>query len=271
MSTKEKLKTLYWFAARPDHWAHAVALGARKFKKDHDRADLRAQAGAWAKSKSRPVEEVVRALGYDGPLSQLDVILGSERLQQAEQRIANCPVKMGGAGDVGLLYYACEAIAAQRVLETGVAYGWSSVAILASLTKRLGSLLTSVDMPYPKLNNSQWVGIAVPEAFYDSWNLIRKPDRNGMKVALALQGGTLDLCHYDSDKSHYGRMWAYPQLWNALRPGGIFISDDIQDNFAFKEFVETKGVEAMIIESQGKYVGLCVKPNMLSNSSTPLN
>ena len=46
----------------------------------------------------------------------------------------------------------------------------------------------------------------------------------------------LDLCHYDSDKSYYGRRWAYPKLWEALKTGGIFISDDIQDNWAFKEF-----------------------------------
>ena len=257
---KEKLKTLRWFAARPDHWAHAAALVARKVKPDHDRADRRSDATEWAILQARPVEEVVRALGYAGSFSEFDAIVGEDQMQQAEQRVAACPVKMGGAGDVRLLYYACEAIAARRVLETGVAYGWSSLAILASLTKRPGSLLTSVDMPYPKMNNSDWVGIAVPERFQPAWRLIRQPDRNGIGKALALQGGTLDLCHYDSDKSYYGRMWAYPQLWSALRAGGIFISDDIQDNLAFKEFTETRNVASMVIESQGKYVGLCIKP-----------
>ena len=69
----------------------------------------------------------------------------------------------------------------------------------------------------------------------------------------------LDLCHYDSDKTYYGRRWAYPKLWKALRPGGIFVSDDIQDNFAFREFVESRSLDYRVVESQGKYVGVCRK------------
>ena len=69
----------------------------------------------------------------------------------------------------------------------------------------------------------------------------------------------LILCHYDTDKSYWGRKWAYPKLWGSLKSGGVFISDDIQDNFAFKEFVEEKGVIFSVIESQGKYVGIFTK------------
>ena len=66
--------------------------------------------------------------------------------------------------------------------------------------------------------------------------------------------------HYDSDKSYYGRRFAFPLIWEALRPRGIFISDDIQDNMAFAEFTAEKGVVPSVTESGGKFVGICRKP-----------
>ena len=78
----------------------------------------------------------------------------------------------------------------------------------------------------------------------------------------------IDLCHYDSDKTYKGRCWAYPILWKALRPGGYFISDDIEDNFAFREFVDKLGLEPIIVSSPEyrnddyyvKYAGVIKKP-----------
>jgi predicted O-methyltransferase YrrM len=86
--------------------------------------------------------------------------------------------------------------------------------------------------------------------------LIREPDRNGIKKAISILNGTVDLVHYDSDKSYQGRNFGYPLLWDALREGGIFISDDIQDNMAFREFVSKEGAPFAVTESQGKYVGI---------------
>lgn len=259
MSTIEKIRTLRWFAARPSHWASAAALVMGKFKPNRDDEECEAQATAWAKARSADLQDALRTLGYTGPIAPFEAVVGAGFMRRVDDSVAKCPVEMGGAGDLDLLYYACEAIAAKRVLETGVAYGWSSLAILTSLSKRIGSLLTSVDMPYPKRNGSKWVGVVVPDEQRSIWLLIREPDRYGLDKALAMQGGEIDLCHYDSDKSYYGRLWAYPRLWKALRPGGIFISDDIQDNLAFKEFTGALGVEALVVESQGKYVGFCVK------------
>lgn len=235
---------------------------------DRDRVDLRAQARDWAGSRAVSLESIIRELGYDGEIGGMREIIGADHLTEATRRADECTVKMGGAGDVRLLYFACETIAAMHVLETGVAYGWSSLAILASLRKRDEGLLTSVDMPYPKMNNSGWVGVVVPDDFRNHWRLLRKPDRNGIKEALTMQNSSLDLCHYDSDKSYYGRRWAYPILWNALRPGGIFISDDIQDNFAFREFVEAKKQRFWVLESQGKFVGICIKSGGISSGYT---
>jgi hypothetical protein len=56
-------------------------------------------------------------------------------------------------------------------------------------------------------------------------------------------------------------MWAYEWLWSKLRAGGIFISDDVNDNVAFKDFAETVGKEPIIVfyEPEDKYVGILIK------------
>ena len=67
---------------------------------------------------------------------------------------------------------------------------------------------------------------------------------------------------YDSDKTYRGRQFGYPVMWRALRPGGLFISDDIQDNLAFAHFVERARASYGVVESAGKYVGIALKPGL---------
>jgi predicted O-methyltransferase YrrM len=179
-----------------------------------------------------------------------------ELVTQAAGRAEKVPVKMGGPGDINLLYAATKLSGARRVIETGVAYGWSSLAILAALEGRDGAHLISVDMPYPAMNNEPWIGVVVPDSLSKSWQIIREPDRHGLEKAIAGFGGVIDLCHYDSDKSYRGRQYAYPRLWAALASGGVFISDDIQDNMAFAEFVETRKLPYAVTEFEGKFVGI---------------
>jgi predicted O-methyltransferase YrrM len=254
-----KINTALWFAHRPSHWEHAVALGVRKLRPDFDGPECRKRAHNWAAQRAVPVAEALLAvrlagIGRDIPQLPADI------LNEGRKRAAACPVPMGGAGDVNLLYSAVLLSGACRVVETGVAYGWSSLAILGALEDREGAKLVSVDMPYPKMNNEDYVGIAVPERFRAHWDLVRMPDRPGLKIAIARAGGVIDLCHYDSDKSWWGRKYGYSLLWDALKPGGVFISDDIQDNMAFAEFVTSLSLDFSVTEFEGKFVGVARKP-----------
>jgi predicted O-methyltransferase YrrM len=252
----EKLKTALWFATRPPLWPQAVELGRRKFRPDRDGPEHAREGRSWAAQRAVSVPFALRAIGLDGPVPLFDRALRTE----GEALAARSAAVMGGPADLDLLYAAVRLSNAYSVIETGVAYGWSSLAILAALEGREGAHLVSVDMPYPKMNNDEFVGIVVPDRFRKSWALLRQPDRNGLKSALALVGGSIDLCHFDSDKSYYGRQFAYPLLWEALSPGGIFISDDIQDNMAFQEFVAAMAAPFAVTESAGKHVGLVRKP-----------
>jgi predicted O-methyltransferase YrrM len=146
---------------------------------------------------------------------------------------------------------------ATRVIETGVAMGESSCGLLKSLKNRNGKLISS-DIPSP----DEWVrtGSLVPEELKKNWKLVREPDRIALPKALK-EMPEIDLCYYDSDKSYKGRMFAYPLLWNALRKGGIFVSDDIVDNNGFKDFCEMLDLESLVVKSGGRYVGLIAKKN----------
>jgi predicted O-methyltransferase YrrM len=253
----EILKTGWWFLQRPSFWPHAVTLAARKVTPSRDTPRERMQAASWAAERAVSVQSALQAVGIPVPdhVPSLDHAVREE----AEQRANTARVRMGGPADIDLLYAAAVLSGARRIVETGVAYGWSSLALLAALEKKQDGRLASVDMPYPKMNNEEWVGVAVPERLRSHWILVRKPDRYGLPTAISALGGTIDLCHYDSDKSYHGRKYGYQLMWQALRSGGLFISDDIQDNLAFREFVEARQVPFAITASQGKYVGMARK------------
>jgi predicted O-methyltransferase YrrM len=124
----------------------------------------------------------------------------------------SCPARMGGAANLDLLYALSEHLQALRVVETGVSYGWSSLALLLSLRKRAGARLISTDLPYPNEPEvERYTGCLVPQELHDQWTLLRMADRDGLPQVLGLFS-EIDLCHYDSDKSYAGRMWAYPLL-----------------------------------------------------------
>lgn len=251
----EKLLTALWFAKRPDHWAHGWGLARRKFLPNRDSPELRAQARQWAARQAVPVAEALLAVGLQGAPQGLSPAL----LAEGENLAREVPRRMGGPGDINLLFDAVRLSGAQRIIETGVAYGWSSLAILSALDGRSGAALVSVDMAYPKQGNEAFVGVVVPDRFRSPWTLVREPDCRGLEKAITRLGGVIDLCHYDSDKSWWGRHYAFPQLWQALKPGGIFISDDIQDNLYFAEFTEAKKTIFAITEFEGKYVGIMRK------------
>lgn len=184
--------------------------------------------------------------------------------KEAEQRQAECPVQMGGPGNMELIYWLCEHTHAVKAVETGVAFGWSSLAFLLSLDTRAGALLISTDMPYPLRNNDKYVGYIIPKTYRRSWKLYPYADRQALPRAIK-KHLKVDIAHYDSDKSYEGRMWAYPQMWDSLFPGGVLLSDDISDNVAFRDFSLAMGVLPHVVEFDDiggvkKYIGVLVKP-----------
>ena len=166
-------------------------------------------------------------------------------------------IKMGGGANIDLLYSLIKNLKFDKIIETGVAYGWSSLSILSALENVKNSKLISIDMPYPDLASVEYIGCLVPNNLRNKWQLIRKSDRSALKKIL--KKDKFNLCHYDSDKSYYGRKWAYNLIWNNLENNGVLISDDISDNMAFLDFANFVKVNPLIIEFNNKYIGLIFK------------
>lgn len=183
--------------------------------------------------------------------------LHATELEAARTRAESTSMRFGGGGNLDLVYDLSEEVGATRVVETGVAFGWSSLAILLSINPR-GGHLWSTDMPYPYLDGSDHVGVAVPEHLRHAWTLLRGPDREQLPVALEA-AGMIDLAHYDSDKSYDQALWAYRRLFEVLRPGGVLVADDIGDHLAFRDFAVSLHRRPTVIQDGRKFQGVLRK------------
>ena len=254
------LRSLWWYITNPPYYSEFfnVLLLALKEKVILNDNESRSKALEFCAKQAIDTETAIDHITGKS-VSEILTEDFKRQLVVSKELVEMSPVKMGGSGNLSLIFCLTEHVQAKKVIETGVAYGWSSLAILFSLKSREKSILYSIDKPYPGAGNEKYVGCAVPEELQSRWKLLRLPDRKGIPLALQ-ELEKVDLCHYDSDKSYSGRMWAYPLLWENLRTGGIFISDDVADNLAFKEFSEHIGQKPRIIkEGNDHYVGVLVK------------
>ena len=72
-------------------------------------------------------------------------------------------------------------------------------------------------------------------------------------------GMSVDIAHYDSDKSPKGRTFGYRTMWQCLHPGGVLVSDDVGDDLSFKRFCEKVGKAPLIVKWNGKYQGIVLR------------
>lgn len=163
-----------------------------------------------------------------------------------------------GPANLELLYFCSKLISANKILETGVADGWSSLIFLLHLSEQKKGNLTSIDLPYLNTLQKYQCGKVIDKNLKSFWNLIVKPDEQGINM-LIKSSSEFDLIHYDSDKSIQGREKNYPKLWDMLNNGGIFISDDINDNMSFFKFCDVINKKPLVIKYKKKFQGIILK------------
>ncbi len=249
------LKTFFGYLKRPDLYPE---LGRKIIKNIFYRKSAfkgKEKTNRWAESMAVSQETAILDL-FGVKMKSLEELFPAE-MKEAKTKEQECPIKMGGAGALELIYYACEFAQAKAVTETGVAYGWSSLAALLSLEKRQGILYSS-DMPYLEKGGDKFVGCVVPENLKQNWKLFRHADKESLPKIFA-ESNEFDVVHYDSDKAYNGMFWAYQELYGKLRKSGVFISDDINDNSAFQDFCEKFGIKPTIISFEGKCIGIFIK------------
>ncbi len=229
-------------------------------------------ATAWAVNNIRPLSEWLKVL---------DPILWEETLEATTQiRISGdeslsplrkVGIDLGGGGALELLYFVTRLIRPTTVLETGVAAGWSSFAFLKAIDKNTKGTLLSSDLPYFRIKDPEkYVGFVVPEFLRKSnWILLINGDRKNFKSLLNKEI-KIELAHYDSDKRKMARRQFFKKVSGKLAPDSILIMDDIQNNCAFKEYVDKKKLTYCVIESEGKYVGVILNGKYANQEFTKL-
>lgn len=164
--------------------------------------------------------------------------------------------KMGGMAHLNLIYNLTKHFLPKNILETGVAFGWSTLVFI--LSKNHNSNLTCIDLSYPTKSSNKLVGGALPANFKNKLKLYEGVDYKYLKF-LNEKKKFFDFIHYDSDKSYNGRKKNYKIIWKILNKNGCFISDDISDNSAFYEFVKINKLNYYILQFKDKYVGVVIK------------
>mgnify|MGYP001348129855 CR=1 FL=1 len=175
----------------------------------------------------------------------------------AKNKYKSLRIKMGGMADLNLLYNVTKKIEPNNILETGVAFGWSTLAFSLAKTKK--TKISSVDLPYPFKNSHHYVAKALPNDFKKKIKFYFGIDTDILKK-INLTNKKFDLIHYDSDKSFDGRKKNYEIIWKMLKKKGWFISDDISDNSAFESFVKNLKIKKYyVLQCDGKFVGIAIK------------
>jgi predicted O-methyltransferase YrrM len=219
---------------RPTHrddavrWAEGRAESLTGFGNEID-AELWAEASAWADDFR---------------------VTARRRLDQAAIPLP------GGGGHFKLVHFLVRHLQPAVVLETGVAAGYTSQAILTAMEANGRGTLYSSDFPYFRLDAPErYVGCLVDEHLKSRWHLALHGDRANLAELLP-QIETVDLLHYDSDKTVEGRQFVMDAVAPKLAPGAVIVMDDIDDNTFFRDWIARTGRPCRVFGGGRKFVGL---------------
>jgi len=157
-----------------------------------------------------------------------------KRLSRRRQEVplaypSNFPVQTQTAR---LLYTLIRIVRPVRVLETGVADGYSAAIVLSALDRNGAGELHSVDI-------KDDVGVLV-ECHQDRWRLHVVDDRDSMRQLRRIGDNVkpVDIFFHDSDHRFVPQIREFELARAVLRPGGFLVSDDVDLSHAYPSFLE---------------------------------
>lgn len=214
---------------------------------------------AWSKGRSEAVSELVyRDMELWAEAEKMDVAL-KERASSVLKGLDH--LQLGGGGECRLLYFLARLKDAVTIVETGVAAGWSTTALLWALElngQEEGQLWSS-ELPYDRsemvTDYRPYIGLLVDEKSKRRWHLLLDgDDRNVPKILDNTSG--IDLFHYDSRKTARARDRTLDMILPHMNMGGVIVVDDVDDNLQFRKWVAHHCLPYRVIESDGKFVGV---------------
>ena len=150
-----------------------------------------------------------------------------------------------------VLYALVRARRPDVVLETGVADGFSSFAILAALDANSNGQLHSIDI-------QDDVGVVVPAALRSRWTVHindREMDlERGFKDIVAGLPA-VDFYYHDSGHTYLWQSFEYGAVAGLIPAGGTFMSDDVDWSYAFIDHCKARHVTPAIMVEGRKVVG----------------
>jgi predicted O-methyltransferase YrrM len=247
-----------WFTTRMQIAASVVTPAGRttlrQILSSKRQPDTSAEATHWAAK---------RAVSQRGIFAALDPELWAEACayelalrREAEHSWGAQISSLGGGGDVKTLYFLARFRQPKIVVESGVAAGWSSRALLDAIVANGKGVLYSSDLPYVwRIEGHFPFAPMVPNGLRDKWVVNTSGDRKSLpKLHSRIE--RIDLFHYDSDKTYAGRQFAISCLSSMFHDGTVLVMDDIQDNIFFRDYCEKRCLDPLVFHHQGKFLGV---------------
>ena len=210
----------------------------------------------WLKDNLVDLDSFAKKIDADLWYESLDI--SSKIKEDAHKSLSKINYDLGGGGCIPLLYFLVRKICPDVLVETGVAAGFSSYAMLAAIEKNNKGTLYSSDFPYFRIRNPEkFIGCIVPNRFKkENWKLYIEGDKNNLSLILS-EVEKVDFIHYDSDKSYDGRSWVLDRLRDYFSESTVVVMDDIQDNNFFYDYInQNKIKDWKIFTFEGKYLGM---------------
>lgn len=204
------------------------------------------------KKMSNSLMEISSSLGIDK--TDTEKLIHSGR----KQEFMSQKFSFGHAGDfeVMMLYILIRFIKPEVIVETGVASGRSSWAILQALNDNKKGKLYSIDFPQHFKGNApemfitdtgrpefkgfvpegEMPGWLVPQELRSRWELILGKSSEKLPELLG-KLGSVDIFYHDSDHSYQNMTFEFEAVWPQIPHDGFLLSDDVKRNDAFKDFV----------------------------------
>jgi predicted O-methyltransferase YrrM len=249
-----RVRNLARNALRPGYLPVMTSKVLSKFT-DRPHAARERDATAWAGARARRADDIARAVDPElwGEAQEVGTRLeeaGARKLAALEEDPHQ------GGGHSSLLYFLVRYAKVEIAVETGVALGYSTAAILSAMRANGRGHLYSTDFPaFRHREPERHIGCLVDDHLRDRWTLSLRGDRKGLDRVLK-EVDRIDLLHYDSDKTYRGRQRVVRRVEPLLAPDALLMMDDIQDNFYFRDYVDGRGTDPEIVDYDGKYLGI---------------
>jgi predicted O-methyltransferase YrrM len=218
-------------------WARAKLLG---FARAH--LPEPSPAAGLSSIESLPLQDVIRRA------TQADRQAVDFALLDAPRPSLRGPSVLYGTPDasnelVRLVYALCRILRPQLVVETGVAHGFTTAAMLRAMEQNDKGTLISIDLPHLHPRAVESIGLAVEPRLRTRWRLHLGGADQLLPTVLAGHAD-VDLFVHDAQHSVRGQLAEFHAAWPRISEHGLLVVDDV--SAAFQIFHSEVGGDAVL-------------------------